>query len=78
MNVMSKNSQTVRPADLDDPALRAADTAAVLEQLVSGRPLDPAVAERVHARAEQITENIRRTHGLVDDETFQSLLDDDS
>ena len=42
-----------------------------------GEPLDPEVARRVEERAARITEEIYRTHGLIDDETFQKLLDDD-
>ena len=75
---MSTNSPALRPSNLDDPKLREEDAAAVLEQLVSGRPLDPALVARVRARAEQVTDDIRRAHGLVDDKTFQSLLDDEA
>jgi hypothetical protein len=75
---MSTNSPTNRAADLEDPALREADAAAILEQLVSGRRLDPAIVERVHGRAAQVTDGIRRVRGLLDDETFQSLLDDEA
>jgi hypothetical protein len=57
---MSTNSPKVRPADLHDPALREADALAVLEQLVIRQPLDPTIAERVHARAAQVTEDIGR------------------
>ena len=75
---MSTESPTVPPTGRDDPALRGADTAAVLEHLVSGRPLDPALVARVRARAERVTADIRRDRGLVDDDTFQSLLDDEA
>jgi hypothetical protein len=75
---MSTNSPTARRTDLDDSALREADTVAVLEQLGSGTPLDPAIAARVRARAERVAEDIRRLHGLVADATFQALLDDDA
>jgi hypothetical protein len=75
---MTTPSTTVPLVDLDDPALRRADAAAVLEHLVSRKPLDPALLERVRARAEQVTEAIRREHGLVNDDTFQSLLDDEA
>ncbi|MBL8792652.1 MAG: hypothetical protein JNM56_01975 [Planctomycetia bacterium] len=71
-------SSTTKPVDLDDPKLRGADAAAVLEHLVSGKPLDPVLQERVRARAEQVTDAIRRDRGLVDDATFQSLLDDEA
>jgi hypothetical protein len=75
---MNTQSTTVLPADLNNPALRESDSAAVLEHFTSGHPLDPVVLERVHARAEQITESIRRDRGLVDDDTFQTLLDDEA
>ena len=61
-----------------DQVLHDPDAIAVLEQLASGLPLDPAVVERVRARATQITDGIRRSRGLVDDDTFQALLDDES
>jgi hypothetical protein len=32
---------------------------------------------RVDERAARITEQVRRTHGVIDDETFQTLLADD-
>jgi hypothetical protein len=54
-----------------------ADQEAVLRHAFQGEPLDPEVARRVEARADRITEEIYRTHGLIDDETFQKLLDDD-
>jgi hypothetical protein len=75
---MGTEPPTAQRTDFDDPALHEADAAAVLERLVSGAPLDPAIAKRVHARAERVTEDIRRVHGLVDDNTFQSLLDDEA
>ena len=75
---MSTKSPTLQPASSDDSALCGADAAAVLEHFVSGKPLDPAILERVRARAEQATADIRRNHGLVDDRTFQSLLDDET
>jgi hypothetical protein len=54
------------------------DIAAILEQLTAGRPLDPALVERVRAQAAQITAGIIRDRGFVDDETFQSLLDEET
>lgn len=68
---------TTTPTDLDDPALCEADSAAVWDSFLSGTPLDPVIAERVHARAARITETLRQTHGVLDDETFQRLLDED-
>jgi len=60
------------------PAPRSGDAAVVLEHFASGQPLDPAIVARIRARAEQVTEGIRRDRGLVDDDTFQSLLDDEA
>jgi hypothetical protein len=54
-----------------------ADTEAVLNHAFGGAPLDPEVARRVDERAAQITEQILRTRGVIDDETFQTLLADD-
>ena len=54
-----------------------ADEKAVVLYVFDGKPLDPEVARRVQERGRRITEEIRRVHGLIDDETFQSLLDDD-
>ena len=68
---------TTAPIDLDDPVLRESDTAAVFESFASGTPLDPAVGERVRARGARITERLRQTHGVIDDETFQRLIDED-
>lgn len=75
---MNANSSTARRTELDDPALQEADSAAVLERLVSGKRLDPVVEDRIRARAERATEAIRQTRGLVDDDTFHSLLDDEA
>lgn len=53
------------------------DTEAVLRHAFERTPLDPEVARRVDERAARITERVRRTHGIIDDETFQLLLADD-
>ena len=53
------------------------DTAAVLRHAFEQAPLDPDVARRVDERAARITEEVRRTHGVIDDETFQALLTED-
>jgi hypothetical protein len=54
-----------------------ADTAAVLRAAFAGIPVDPEIARRVDERAAQITEHVRRAHGVIDDERFQFLLADD-
>jgi len=53
------------------------DTEAVLKHAFERAPLDSEVARRVDERAARITEQVRRTHGVIDDETFQLLLADD-
>ena len=54
-----------------------ADAEAVLRHAFHGEPLDPEVARRVRERAARVTDQIRRVHGVVDDETFQALISDD-
>ena len=66
---------TVQISALDPQ--QQADEEAVMRHVFDGSPLDPEVARRVQERGRRITEEIRRTRGLIDDETFQSLLDDD-
>jgi hypothetical protein len=66
------------PTIVNDSSPREPNAGAVLAQLVSGKPLDPADLERVCAQAEQVTEDIRRERGVLDDDTFQSLLDDEA
>jgi hypothetical protein len=53
------------------------DTAAVLRYAFERVPLDPEVARRVDERAARIMEHVRRTHGIIDDQTFQLLLAED-
>jgi hypothetical protein len=53
------------------------DTEAVLRHAFERAPLDPEIARRVDERAARITDQVRQTHGVIDDETFQTLLADD-
>ncbi len=70
---MSSETAATDPlADSED-----ADIKAVLRHAFEGIPLDQEVARRVDERAARITEQIRRTGGVIDDETFQTLLADD-
>ncbi len=43
-----------------------ADTQAVLEHAMTGKPLDPEAARRIHERAEKAREEIFRQHGVLD------------
>ena len=59
-----------------DPQTLAED-AAVLRHLIERTPVPEDVARRVDERAERITEGIRRTRGIIDDDTFGSMISDD-
>jgi hypothetical protein len=67
MPFMSTNTQT----NVDE------DAEAVLQHAFQRKPLDPDVARRVRERAAEITERIRRTKGVIDDATFESLLEEE-
>ncbi|HYT89150.1 MAG TPA: hypothetical protein VEL76_10615 [Gemmataceae bacterium] len=43
-----------------------ADAQAVIASVLSGKPLDPEIYQRVRARGARITEAIRQKHGLLD------------
>jgi hypothetical protein len=43
----------------------AADAQAVMEHAMTGKPLDPEIADRVRARSEHATEELRRKFGTV-------------
>ena len=53
------------------------DFLSVARHALNREPLDPAVARRVQERAAQVTEKLRLTHGVIDDATFESLLEDE-
>jgi hypothetical protein len=59
------------PPDLE------ADVKAAYEAYAAGRPVDSEVARRIHEWVAQRMEEDRRVRGVIDDETFQALLDDD-
>jgi hypothetical protein len=48
-----------------DPQVLA-DLDAVMEQLVTGKPLDPESSRCIRNRAQRITEQIRQEHGELD------------
>ena len=54
-----------------------ADLDAVMKRIIDGTPVDPETSRRIEERANQITEEIRRTRGVMDDARFQALLHDD-
>jgi len=42
------------------------DGEAILQSLVTGKPVDPEIAKRIRERAHEITERLRRVHGTMD------------
>ena len=63
------------PAGIDPQVL--ADLDAVMKRIIDGTPVDLETSRRIEERADRITEEIRRTLGVMDDGQFQALLDDD-
>jgi hypothetical protein len=63
------------PASIDRQVL--ADLDAVMKRIIDGTPVDPETSRRIEERADRITEEIRRTRGVMDDARFQALLHDD-
>lgn len=51
-----------------------ADLDAVMKRIIDGSPVDPEISRRIEERADRITEEIRRTRGVMDDVRFQALL----
>jgi hypothetical protein len=62
-------------ASIDSQVL--ADLDAVMKRIIDGTPVDPETSRRIEERADRITEEIRRTRGLMDDARFQALFHDD-
>jgi hypothetical protein len=48
-----------------DPTIEA-DLKAVLDHVITGKPLDPEVARRVRERGDRLRQEIFEKHGLVD------------
>ncbi len=64
-----------QPAGIDPQVL--ADLDAVMKRIIDGTPVDPETSRRIEQRADRITEEIRRSRGVMDDERFRALLRDD-
>jgi hypothetical protein len=54
-----------------------ADLDAVMKRIIDGTPVDPETSRRIEERADRITDEIRRTRGVMDDARFHALLHDD-
>jgi hypothetical protein len=63
------------PAGIDPQVL--ADLDAVMKRMSDGGAVDPETSRRIEERADRITEEIRRTRGVMDDDRFRALLHDD-
>ncbi len=59
-----------------DPQVLA-DIEAVLRRITDGTPVDSETSRRIEERAARITEDIRRVHGVIDDDAFRALISDD-
>lgn len=51
-----------------------ADLDVVMKRIIDGTPVDPETFRRIEERADRITEEIRRTRGLMEDARFEALL----
>jgi hypothetical protein len=63
------------PAGIEPQVL--ADLDAVMKRIVDGTPVDAETLRRIEVRADRITEEIRRTRGVMNDDRFNALLHDD-
>jgi hypothetical protein len=54
------------PGDLELTAEEEADTRAVIEKLMTGKPLDPEVYRRIRERSARISQEVFEKHGLLD------------
>jgi hypothetical protein len=69
------NTANAEPVGVDREV--QSDLAAVMKRIIDGTPVDAETSRRIEERAARITEEIRRTRGVIDDDRFQALLDDD-
>ena len=65
----------IEPAGIDPQVL--ADLNAVMKWMIDGTPVDLETSRRIEERADRITEELRRTRGIMADDRFQGLLHDD-
>ncbi len=60
------NPESQRPFDDVIPPELEADTQAVIEKLMTGKPLDPETYARIRERADRIRDEVYCKHGLLD------------
>jgi hypothetical protein len=63
--MVSQNAENAFMKTIDQTELDA-DTQAVIEHAMTGKPLDPEIARRVRAEGEKVRREIFPKHGLVD------------
>jgi hypothetical protein len=64
---MSTEPMSDPPSTIDIPPLEDdPDTQAVIQKLLTGKPLDPQVYRRIREEAARISEEVYRKHGLLD------------
>jgi hypothetical protein len=63
--MMPQNAENVLMTTIEQTELDA-DTQAVIEHAMTGKPLDPEIAQRVRAEGEKARQEIFAKHGLVD------------
>ena len=64
-----------QPAGTDPQVL--AELGAVMKRMTDGIPVDLETSHRIEQRGARISEEIRRTRGVMGDDRFQALLHDD-
>jgi hypothetical protein len=63
--MLTENAENTFMKTIDQNELDA-DTQAVIEHAMTGKPLDPEIARRVRAEGEKVRQEIFAKHGLVD------------
>jgi hypothetical protein len=65
IDVLTQNAEDICMKTIEQTELDA-DTQAVIEHAMTGKPLDPEIARRVRAEGEKVRQEIFAKHGLVD------------
>ena len=63
--MLTQNGQNTLMKTIEQTELDA-DTQAVIEHAMTGKPLDPEIARRVRAEGEKVRQEIFAKHGLVE------------
>lgn len=60
------NAENTVMKTLDDPTEVDIESQAILDHLMTGKPIDPEMKRKIHERAAKITQEVRDKFGLVD------------